>query len=163
MKLTRSVSYAVGILLQVAEASPDTPFTAARIARGCRFPPRFLYRILRRLVDAELLGGMSGPGGGYRLSRTPRSITLLDIVAAVDAPPDPSELPPVRASHRPAMAKINDICAVAAARFTADLRRVKLSDLQAANKATGGKAKSAKAKAAKRSTAKKKSSREARS
>jgi Rrf2 family protein len=140
MKLTRSVSYAVGILLQVADESAKTPVTAARIARGCRFPPRFLYRILRRLVDAELLGGVSGPGGGYRLSRTPRAITLFDIVAAVDAPPEPSQLTPVRSSHRAAIAKVNEICAVAAARFTADLRRVKLSDLQTAGKSTRRKA-----------------------
>ncbi len=41
MKLTRSVSYAVGILLQVADGSPEVPVTAARIAKGCRFPPDF--------------------------------------------------------------------------------------------------------------------------
>jgi Rrf2 family protein len=139
MRLTRSVSYAVGILLQVADESADYPVTAARIAKGCRFPPRFLYRILRRLVDAELLGGTSGPGGGYRLSRAPKAVTLLDIVAAVDSPPEPSVLTPVRLSHRAAIGKVNDICAAAAKKFTADLRRVKLSDLQTAKKSKRGK------------------------
>ncbi len=154
MKLTRSVSYAVGILLQVVDESSETPVTAARIARGCRFPPRFLYRILRRLVDAELLGGTSGPGGGYRLSRTPRTITLFDIVAAVDAPPEASRLTPVRLSHRGAIAKVNDICETAASRFTADLRRVKLSELQ-----TVGKSTRSKVTRSKRSAGKKKRSR----
>lgn len=151
MKLTRSVSYAVGILLQVAAESAEFPVTAARIARGCRFPPRFLYRILRRLVDAELLGGTSGPGGGYRLSREPKSITLLDIVSAVDAPPEASQLVPVRSSHRAAIGKVNDICETAAAKFAADLRRVRLSELQ-----TAGTAPSRKATRPKKSVAKKK-------
>lgn len=134
MKLTRSVSYAIGILLQVSDETLAGPVTAARIARGCRFPPRFLYRILRRLVDADLLGGTSGPGGGYRLSRPPRAITLLDIVAAVDAPPEASRLVPVKAGHKAAIAKVNEICEEAAERFASDLKRLKLSDLQASGK-----------------------------
>ncbi len=79
MRLTRSVSYAVGILLQIQELAKGGPVTAAQIARGCRFPPRFLYRILRRLVDAGILRGTSGPGGGYALLKLPQRITLLDI------------------------------------------------------------------------------------
>jgi len=150
MKLTRSVSYAIGILLQVAPASSDAPFTAARIAKGCRFPPRFLYRILRWLVDAKLLGGISGPGGGYRLLRSPRSITLLDIVTAVDAPPEPTHLDPVRVSQRAAIEKVNQICEAATSRFTADLRRIKLSDLQTASKGNRGKKTAARPVAAKK-------------
>ena len=94
MKLTRSVSYAVGVLLRIDELADEGPVTAAQIARGCRFPPRFLYRILRRLVSAGLLRGTSGPGGGYLLARTPPRITLLDVVEGVLAAPEPSVLTP---------------------------------------------------------------------
>jgi Rrf2 family protein len=146
MKLTRSVSYAVGILLQVADESDTAPMTAARIAHGCRFPPRFLYRILRRLVDADLLGGTSGPGGGYRLSRSPRNITLLDIVSAVDAPPEATRLVPVRTSHRDAMTVINELCETSAQHFAADLKQIKLSKLQAATKRKPAKKSARKAK-----------------
>src|SRR5688500_5065483 len=86
MRLTGSVSYAVGVLLKVEREGKGEAMTAARIARGARFPPRFLYRILRRLVDAGLLTGVSGPGGGYALARRPRRINLLDIVTAVEGP-----------------------------------------------------------------------------
>ena len=133
MKLMRSVSYAIGILLQVADQSDTAPMTAARIAQGRRFPPRFLYRILRRLVDADLLGGTSGPGGGYRLSGSPYTISLLDIVSAVDAPPEATRLTPVRASHR-APVIVNDLCETAAHDFAAELKQINLSKLQAATK-----------------------------
>jgi Rrf2 family protein len=129
MRLTGSVSYAIGILLQVVTVADESPVTAAKIARGCRFPPRFLYRILRRLVDAGLLEGTSGPGGGYRLAKAPKSLTLFDVVAAVDAPPEPSRLRPVKASHEKALVGVNKICAVSAERFARDLRGMKLSDL----------------------------------
>src|SRR5688572_14260773 len=107
MKLSSSVSYAVGILLQVHVKGQDGPTTAATIAAGCKFPPRFLYRILRRLVDAGLLTGVSGPGGGYALARPPRKITLPDVVTAVEGPLETAQLSPVCANHRKAMKLVN--------------------------------------------------------
>jgi len=107
MKLTRSVSYAVGILLRIAGGNSGGPMTAAAIATGCRFPPRFLYRILRRLVDAGLLRGTSGPGGGYSLARKSQKINLLDIVVAVEGELKITPLPPVTPKHRRAMQEID--------------------------------------------------------
>lgn len=129
MNLTRSVSYAVGIMLQIESSRREGPLTAARIAKGCKFPPRFLYRVLRRLVDAKLLVGTSGPGGGYALARPPRRITLLDIVLAVESAPEVSLLTPVRPKHRKAVAAINRLSQRHARRFTADLRRTNLAGL----------------------------------
>src|SRR5665213_2786007 len=110
MKLTRSVAYAIGILLQVHPAGLDGPVTAARISRGCKFPPRFLYRVLRRLVDAGLLVGISGPQGGYRLARLPAQIRLLDIVQAVEEPDRGASLEPVQHAQLPAIKLVNDLC-----------------------------------------------------
>jgi Rrf2 family protein len=129
MRLTGSVSYAVGLLLQIQKLAGDGPITAAKIARGCRFPPRFLYRILRRLVDAGLLHGTSGPGGGYALARPPRRISLLDIVEGVEAAPEPSVLTPVCPKQGKAIAHINRICLRDAQRFSAELSRINLAQL----------------------------------
>jgi Rrf2 family protein len=129
MKLTGSVSYAVGVLLQIQNLSGNRPITAVNISRGCRFPPRFLYRILRRLVDAGLLRGTSGPGGGYALAKPPQRITLLDIVEGVEAAPEASVLTPVSAKYRAAIAHINHICLRDAERFAAELSRVNLAQL----------------------------------
>jgi Rrf2 family protein len=129
MKLTRSVSYAVGVLLQIKELGGDGQITAAKIARGCRFPPRFLYRILRRLVDAGLLHGTSGPGGGYALAKSPQRITLWDIVKGVEATPEASVLKPVCANQRRAILEVNRVCRRNAERFAADLRQLSLAKL----------------------------------
>ena len=135
MKLNRSVSYAVGILLQIDDLAGDGYVTATRIARGCRFPPRFLYRILRRLVAAGVLRGTSGPGGGYALAKPAQRITLFEIVAGVEAGLEASVLEPVRASQRAAIAQINRLCARHADRFAADLKRVTLAELGRKKKA----------------------------
>src|SRR5262249_26515882 len=106
MKLTRSVGYAVGILLRVDSAGSEEPMTAEAISKGCKFPPRFLYRVLRRMVDAGLLDGVSGPRGGYTLAKKPGQIKLLDIVEAVDEVENESGLVAVNRTHKPVIGYI---------------------------------------------------------
>lgn len=130
MKLTLSVGYGIGVLLQIQEQAHDGPLTAARISKGCRFPPRFLYRVLRKLVDAGLLQGTSGPGGGYALARRPQDISLLDIVRSVDSGIEPVRLEAVCPGQRPAIAKVNEVCRRSAAHFAEELSHVSLADLE---------------------------------
>lgn len=129
MKLTRSVSYALGILLRVQSEATSEPMTAARIARGSKFPPRFLYRVLRRLVDAGLLSGVSGPGGGYRLARAPQKINLWDVIQAVEGPPEPSLLEPVNGRHRQATQRINTVLRRQHEATVKSLKRLTLAQL----------------------------------
>jgi Rrf2 family protein len=130
MKLTLSVGYGIGVLLQIQAAAENGPVTAARIARGCRFPPRFLYRVLRRLVDAGLLRGTSGPGGGYSLAKRPDQITVLDIARGVESMPEASVLEPACATQRKAIARVNQLCRDNAQRFADELGRISLADLE---------------------------------
>jgi Rrf2 family protein len=129
MKLSSSVSYAIGILLQVHTKGQEGPTTAATIAAGCKFPPRFLYRILRRLVDAGLLTGVSGPGGGYALARPPRKITLLDVVTAVEGPLETSELAPVCPQHRKAIKLVNQTSVRVGRQMGKELAKVNVQKL----------------------------------
>jgi Rrf2 family iron-sulfur cluster assembly transcriptional regulator len=123
------VAYAVGILLQVHKAGLDGPVTAARVSRGCKFPPRYLYRVLRRLVDAGLLLGLSGPQGGYRLAKGPGQIRLLDIVLAVEEPDRGASLEPVQHAQRPAIKLVNELCDRSLAVFHRRLAAVSLAKL----------------------------------
>lgn len=107
MNISRSVSYAVGILLKIAQDGAGGPLTAAQISKGGKFPPRFLYRVLRRLVDAGLLRGVSGPGGGYALARAAKQIHLLEIVVAIEGPRESTQLQAVHPRYRKAIDKVN--------------------------------------------------------
>src|SRR4051812_42769701 len=97
MRLTQSVAYAVSILLHFERGGEKSRLTAATLSNNCKFPPRYLYRILRRLVDAGLLLGISGPHGGYILAKRSKSITMLDIIRGVEAY---SEITLVSACHK---------------------------------------------------------------
>lgn len=134
MQMTRSVSYAVGVLVRLATQPTDRgattgAMTAAQITKGCKFPPRFLYRVLRRLVDARLIRGVSGPGGGYSLARPATKITLLDIVRAVDGVQPPEKLPAVSSKQRGATQQINTLCRRSHLQFCRQLARVTLAKL----------------------------------
>ena len=54
------------------------------IAEEREIPKHFLSKILQQLVREKLLCSMKGPHGGFRLSRDPATITLIDIVEAID-------------------------------------------------------------------------------
>lgn len=129
MRLTRSVSYAVGILLNVEQSKTEGPLTATRIARKAKFPPRFLYRVLRRLVDAGILTGVSGPGGGYALAKPAAKINLAEIVAAVEGPQEATVLEPVAPQHRAAIQQINALCEKNAVVFRRALEATTLAKL----------------------------------
>ncbi|MBL9122686.1 MAG: Rrf2 family transcriptional regulator [Planctomycetaceae bacterium] len=138
MQLTRSVSYAIGILLNVERARSAGPVTATKIARRDQFPPRFLYRVLRRLVDAGILTGVSGPGGGYALARPAKKISLAEIVEAVEGPQEATVLEPVAAFHAPAIKRINLLCEQNAAAFRRALKSTSLAQLGAARRSPQG-------------------------
>jgi len=47
-------------------------------------PPTFAYKILKKLEHAGIVDSYRGAVGGYQLAKTLDSITLFDIVKAVD-------------------------------------------------------------------------------
>lgn len=54
------------------------------IATEQDIPKHFLSKILQLLVREKLLYSMKGPTGGFRLTRPPDEITLIEIVDAID-------------------------------------------------------------------------------
>lgn len=54
------------------------------ISKGQNIPKHFLSKVLQLLVKHKLLVSMKGPAGGFRLTRPPEQITLIEIVEAID-------------------------------------------------------------------------------
>jgi Rrf2 family protein len=85
MKISRTVGYALKASISLAQTAPGVPISARRLASHHRLPERYLLQILRRLVSNGVLKSTAGMSGGYCLSRPPDTITLLDIVDAVES------------------------------------------------------------------------------
>lgn len=90
MKLSRTVGYALQATLQLAQAPSHAPVPCSKLAAKGRMPERFLLQILRNLVAHGILESTRGVVGGYALLRSPRELSLLEIIEAVDGPLTPS-------------------------------------------------------------------------
>ena len=86
MKLTRASTYALSAVAHMAGHNPDKPLASQRIAKDEGIPERFLLKVLKPLVGAQVLRSLKGPNGGYRLAKAGSAISVLQIVEAVDGP-----------------------------------------------------------------------------
>ncbi len=87
MKLSRTVSYALHAAMQLAQSEAgDAPVPCSRLAAEGKMPERFLLQILRNLVAHGILESTRGIEGGYSLRKSPREISLLDLIEAVGGP-----------------------------------------------------------------------------
>lgn len=88
LELTRAGDYAVRAMLALAEADGSTWLSTARISAAMAIPPAFLPRVMRDLAAAGLIEARTGRMGGYRLARDAASISLMDVIAAVEPEDD---------------------------------------------------------------------------
>lgn len=89
MVLSRSVEYAMRIMAFLAlysSGEPGRPLRAKDIAPQIDIPAFYISKILRRMVEAGLLKGSRGHGGGFTLARSARRIRFIDIFEAIEGP-----------------------------------------------------------------------------
>jgi Rrf2 family protein len=86
MKLSDGVEQAIHCVLMLSGLKPDGVLPAQALAEFHGVSVSYLLKHLQALARARIIESVPGPRGGYRLGRSADSITLLDIVLAVDGP-----------------------------------------------------------------------------
>lgn len=86
MQITRAADLGVRVMTHLAMQPFGTRMTVTELADHSEASVPFTGRILQRLVGAHLVVSHRGYIGGFELARTASSISLLDIVAALDGP-----------------------------------------------------------------------------
>jgi FeS assembly SUF system regulator len=81
--LSKLADYGVIVATYLA-ASCDRQVTAASAAAATRLPPATVAKILKALAHAGLVTATRGASGGYRMARDARSISVAEVVAAID-------------------------------------------------------------------------------
>ena len=84
LELTKRGDYAVRAMLALARADGMGLLSARRIAEAMAIPVRFLPQVLADLGRAGLVEAAPGRAGGYRLARSAATISLLDVIEAVE-------------------------------------------------------------------------------
>ena len=86
MQITRQADYAVRAMLYLAKMEPTERAATSQVAKEQHIPPSFLAKIISQLSIAGLLHTSRGARGGVTLARKPESISLLEVVEAIDGP-----------------------------------------------------------------------------
>lgn len=84
IRISKLADYALQVL-QVVMAS-DQCLSANKCAEKTRISVATVSKLLKILLEAKLLVSEKGAKGGYLLSRPPETITLADLVSAIDGP-----------------------------------------------------------------------------
>ena len=82
--------YALRVMVDLAECSDGSFVAMKEVAERQQISLKYLERILPLLVEKNLVEGMRGKGGGYRLTKAPADYSLWEILLAAEG-----ELAPV--------------------------------------------------------------------
>ncbi|MEU9138946.1 Rrf2 family transcriptional regulator [Streptomyces sp. NPDC048404] len=86
MRISARADYAVRAALQLAASPDDVPLKAEAIADAQDIPHKFLESILNGMRRGGLVLSRRGGNGGYRLARPAETISIADVIRAVDGP-----------------------------------------------------------------------------
>jgi len=86
MRLSSTVESALHICVILATLDADDMLAVRDLAAFHELAPASLAKQLQTLNAAGIVEGSAGRTGGYRLARPPISITVLDVVVAIEGP-----------------------------------------------------------------------------
>lgn len=84
MKLTTKGRYAVTAMLDLALHYDQGPINLADISTRQAISLSYLEQLFSRLRKQGLVASARGPGGGYMLARAANTISIADVIHAVD-------------------------------------------------------------------------------
>jgi Rrf2 family protein len=87
LRLSKKADYALMAMKDLARRGGGSSSTSAReIAERYDIPIELMAKVLQRLVRTGLLVSTQGTRGGYTLSRPAASISVADVIQAIDGP-----------------------------------------------------------------------------
>jgi len=105
MKLSTRSRYGARAMVEIALAYPDGTVSVKRVSERQNISHKYLERIMRELKNSGFLKAVRGMHGGYALARSPESITLKDIIEALDG-----SLAPVQCVDHPESCSVENVC-----------------------------------------------------
>ncbi|MGA2470523.1 MAG: Rrf2 family transcriptional regulator [Solirubrobacteraceae bacterium] len=86
MRVTAKADYAVRAVIELVGSGEQAPRKADSVASAQSIPLSFLENILNQLKSAGIVRSQRGPDGGWWLLRPPETLTLADVIRAVEGP-----------------------------------------------------------------------------
>lgn len=83
--------YGAHAVIELARRYGQGPVQCAEIAASQKIPEAYLDQLLSGLRRMGIVRSVRGPHGGHALARDPRTLTLGDVVTALEGPVVPHE------------------------------------------------------------------------
>lgn len=125
MKLSTKSRYALRSIIEVANAKAT--ISISEISKHQDISERYLELIFAKLKKASIINSIRGSHGGYQLAKSPKHITVYDIIKAMENDPK------IIKSHKKndAMSKMlkKEVWTPVDKSLELYLKRIKISDL----------------------------------
>lgn len=89
MLISQKCQYGLRAVFELAKHLGEGPLKIDQVAQSQAIPPRFLAAILNQLKQAGFVASRRGVEGGYLLAKPPSSVTVGDLVRAIEGPVGP--------------------------------------------------------------------------
>src|ERR687897_276759 len=86
LRLSKKADYALMAMKHLAQQRDAASISAREIAEQYDIPIELMAKVLQRLVRTGLLTSHQGTRGGYTLSRASTTISVADVIQAIDGP-----------------------------------------------------------------------------
>ena len=86
LRLSKKADYALIAMKHLAQKRDLASTSAREIAENYDIPIELMAKVLQRLVRTGLLTSQQGTHGGYSLSRPSTTISVADVIQAIDGP-----------------------------------------------------------------------------
>lgn len=86
MRLSRKSDYALRAVRHIASLPKGKLGSINSVSEAEQIPREFLAKILKDLTRGGILVSYQGVTGGYRLAKTAKEVSFLDVIEAIDGP-----------------------------------------------------------------------------
>ena len=109
MRLSTRGRFAITAMIDLALRQTTTPVPLQDLAQRHRISMSYLEQMFAKLRQHGLVESTRGPGGGYTLARTAHSISVADIIGAIEDGADPRSEAGQRETSASAQAMTQDL------------------------------------------------------
>jgi FeS assembly SUF system regulator len=85
LRMSKMTDYGIVLMTRLA-MDPDSQHAAADLAAQVGMPLPTVSKILKQLTRAQLLVSSRGAQGGYNLARSPKAISIAEIITILEGP-----------------------------------------------------------------------------
>ncbi len=87
LSLSKKTDYGLLALSHLTKLKEGEAASARELAIEFAIPTELLAKIMQRLARADIVRSISGPSGGYRLSRPAKEISIASVISAIEGTP----------------------------------------------------------------------------